>query len=115
MATTIYKICPADLWRAAVRTGVFHGSPVDCRDGYIHFSTAIQAVETAEKHFRAERDLVLVAVDAVALGDRLVWEASRGGGLFPHLYGDLPLGAVLWVAALPLGPDGRHVFPEFAP
>ena len=112
---TIYKICPADLWREAERTGVFHGSPVDRRDGYIHFSTSAQAVETAEKHFPRERDLVLVEVDVAALGNRLVWEPARGGCLFPHLYGELPLGAVRRVGPLPLGPDGRHVFPELAP
>jgi uncharacterized protein (DUF952 family) len=112
---TIYKICPAALWRAAERVGVFHGSPADRRDGFIHFSTAAQVVETAEKHFSGEGDLVLVAVDAGRLGERLRWEPSRGGALFPHLYGELPLGTVHRVEALPLGPDGRHVFPELDP
>jgi uncharacterized protein (DUF952 family) len=115
VTTIIYKICPAELWREAVRTGVFHGSPVDRRDGYIHFSTPEQVVETAEKHFARQGDLMLVAVDALALGEHLVWEPSRGGALFPHLYGDLALGAVSWVVPLPLGADGRHVFPELAP
>jgi uncharacterized protein (DUF952 family) len=112
---TIYKICPAALWRAAEQVGVFPGSPADRRDGFIHFSTAAQVVETAEKHFSGEGDLVLLAVDAGRLGDRLRWEPSRGGALFPHLYGELPLGTVHRVEALPLGPDGRHVFPEFDP
>jgi len=112
---TIYKICPAALWHAAERAGAFHGSPVDRRDGFIHFSTAVQVVETAAKHFAGEGDLVLVAVDAGRLGDRLRWEPSRGGALFPHLYGALPIGAVNRVEALPLGPDGRHVFPELDP
>ena len=108
---TLYKICPAALWREAERTGVFRGSAVDMRDGFIHFSTAEQAAETAAKHFAGQRDLVLVRVDAASLGDRLKWEPSRGGALFPHLYGDLDLAAVTKVDALPLGPDGRHKFP----
>jgi uncharacterized protein (DUF952 family) len=112
VTSTIYKISPRALWQEAERTGVFRGSPLDRQDGFIHFSTAGQAVETAAKHFAGESDLVLVAVDAAALGDRLKWEPSRGGALFPHLYGDLALEAVQRVVALPLGPDGRHVFPE---
>jgi len=112
VATTIYKICPAGLWREAERLGVLHGSDDDRRDGYIHFSTAAQLAETAQKHFAGQRDLVLVAVDAAALGDQLRWEKSRGGALFPHLYGELAVSAVSRVAPLPLGPDGRHVFPE---
>ncbi len=112
---TIYKICPADLWREAERIGAFHGSAVDRRDGFIHCSTGAQAAETAEKHFSGQRDLVLVAVDASLLGDRLRWEPSRGGALFPHLYGELPTRAAHRVEALPLGPDGRHVFPELDP
>jgi uncharacterized protein (DUF952 family) len=109
---TIYKICPAALWREAERAGVFHGSADDRRDGFIHFSTAAQVVETAAKHFSGQRDLLLVAVDAGRLGQRLRWEPSRGGALFPHLYGELPLAVVQRVEPLPLGPDGRHVVPE---
>jgi uncharacterized protein (DUF952 family) len=115
VATTIYKICPAALWREAERVGAFHGSPVDRRDGFIHFSTAAQVAETAEKHFSGEGDLVLVAVESGRLGDRLRWEPSRGGALFPHLYGELSVAVVRGVEALPLGPDGRHVFPELEP
>ena len=112
---TIFKICPAALWRDAERAGVFDGSAVDLRDGFIHFSTAGQVAETAAKHFAGERDLVLVAVDAAALGDALRWEPSRGGALFPHLYGPLRVSAVRRVDPLPLGADGRHVFPELLP
>lgn len=115
VATTVYKICPAALWRDAERAGVFHGSPVDLRDGYIHFSTAGQVAETAARHFAGQGDLVLVAVDADALGPALKWEPARGGALFPHLYDALDPGAVRRVDALPLGPDGRHVVPELAP
>ena len=110
--TLIYKICSDALWREAERVGVFAGAAIDLEDGYIHFSTAAQAPETAARHFAGQGELVLVAVAAEALGDGLRWEPSRGGDLFPHLYGPLRLDAVRWVRALPLGPDGRHVFPE---
>jgi uncharacterized protein (DUF952 family) len=108
----IYKICPKTLWHGAEQAGVFAGAPVDRADGYIHFSTAAQAAETAVRHFAGQDDLVLVAIDAAALGSALRYEPSRGGQLFPHLYGTLPLSAVRWVKPLPLGPDARHVFPE---
>jgi uncharacterized protein (DUF952 family) len=110
--TTIYKICDRALWRAAERNGLFRGAAVDERDGFVHFSTAAQVAETAAKHFAGMSDLVLVAVDSAALGPALAWEPSRGGDLFPHLYGALPLSAVVWSKPLPCGADGRHVFPE---
>ncbi|MGH6738637.1 MAG: DUF952 domain-containing protein [Bradyrhizobium sp.] len=112
---TIYKILPRYLWRDAERDGVFRGSQVDIKDGFIHFSTAVQAVETAAKHFAGERDLVLLSVDVGLLGAALKWELSRGGALFPHLYGDLDLGAVLRADPLPLGEDGTHQFPPLEP
>ena len=107
----IYKICPRDLWRQAERDGVFRGAPVDHADGYIHFSSAGQVAETAAKHFAEATDLILIAVEAAALGSALRWEPSRGGALFPHLYGELALDRVQWAEPLPLGPDGRHRFP----
>lgn len=115
MPTIIYKICESELWGEAERVGVFHGAPVDARDGFIHFSTADQAPDTAAKHFAGAPGLTLIAVDADALGVALKWEVSRGGDLFPHLYGTLPLAAVLWTKPLPLGSNRRHVFPELAP
>jgi uncharacterized protein (DUF952 family) len=111
MSSTIYKICPASLWREAERAGLFSGAPLDRQDGYIHFSAADQLAETAAKHFSGMHDLVLVAVDAESLGPMLKWEKSRGGALFPHLFGNMPLSAVLWVKPLPLDPSGRHVLP----
>ena len=108
---TIYKIAPATLWREAERAGAFTGAQVDLADGFIHFSTAEQVRETAARHFAGQADLVLAAIDADALGPALRYEPSRGGALFPHLYGTLPLSAVRWVKPLPLGPAG-HVFPE---
>jgi len=110
--TIIYKISDVALWNEAERAGIFTGAPVDVADGFIHFSTATQAAETAARHFAGRRDLVLVAVDADALGAALRHEPSRGGALFPHLYGTLALSAVRWVKPLPLGTDGRHIFPE---
>ena len=110
--TLVYKICPRTLWAQAERDGVFRGAPIDRTDGYIHFSTADQVRETAAKHFAGVDDLVLVAVEAETLGPTLKWEPSRGGALFPHLYGELPLAAAQWVKPLPLGPDGRHQFPD---
>lgn len=107
----IYKICPRQLWHEAEALGRFTGAPVDVADGYIHFSTADQAVETAARHFQGATDLLLVTVDAGALGTALRYEPSRGGALFPHLYGELPLTAVRSVSDLPLGSDGRHAFP----
>jgi uncharacterized protein (DUF952 family) len=109
--STIYKILPVSLWQAAMRSGVFRGSPVDVQDGFIHFSSAEQARETAAKHFAGENNLVLLHIDAARLGDRLKWEPSRGGALFPHLYGELELAAVIRVDPLPLAADGRHRFP----
>ncbi len=109
---TIYKLVPTAAWRQAELLGRFTGSPVDVADGYIHFSTAAQVRETAAKHFAGESDLLLVSVPVADVEARLRWEPSRGGALFPHLYGDLPLSAVLAVTPLPLGADGRHVFPE---
>ena len=109
--TPIYKICTASEWREAERAGAYRGSAVDIKDGFIHFSTAEQAAETAAKWFAGQRNLVLVAVDPDALGDKLKWEPSRGGALFPHLYGELELKAVVKIDPLPLDDTGRHVFP----
>jgi uncharacterized protein (DUF952 family) len=109
--TLVYKICSRALWSEADRAGVFRGAPVDLADGFIHFSTADQVRETAAKHFAGVDDLLLVAVDAEALGPALKWEPSRGGALFPHLHGALSVAAARWVEPLPLGPDGRHRFP----
>jgi uncharacterized protein (DUF952 family) len=109
--TTIYKICERAQWAQAEGNGAFRGSAVDLVDGYIHFSTAAQVADTAAKHFAGMSDLVLVAVEAEELGGALKWETSRGGALFPHLYGPLRLTAVRWVQALLLDDDGRHVLP----
>lgn len=107
----LFKIVPMALWRAAERDGIFRGAAVDIGDGYIHLSTASQVRETAAKHFAGQADLLLVAFDAATFGPVLKWEPSRGGALFPHLYGTLDPRAAHWVKPLPLGGDGTHAFP----
>lgn len=107
----IYKIFRRAEWDDLVARGETLGAPVDLSDGFIHFSTAAQVMETAAKHFAQESNLVLVAVSAERLGADLVWEASRGGALFPHLYRALRIADVTWDKALPLGATG-HIFPE---
>ncbi len=102
----IYKILPPAEWTAAQAAGVFTGSAVDLADGYIHFSTGSQAAETARRHFAGQADLVVLAIEADDLGEALVWEPSRGGDLFPHLYGHLPVTRVLAVSEAPLAQDG---------
>ena len=110
---TIYKILPATLWAEAEAAGRFSGAGIDLIDGYIHFSTAAQTAQTAALHFAQQDDLALVSVDATVLA--ITWEESRGGMLFPHLYDDLPLSAVLAVDAMPVGEDGLHQFPPAIP
>src|SRR3546814_10761057 len=111
----IYHLARKPAWEDAARAGIYAGEIADRADGFLHFSTAQQVVESAARHRAGEADLVLLAVDPTALGDALRWEASRGGKLFPHLYGELPVAAVVWSRPLPLGPDGRHVFPPLGP
>jgi uncharacterized protein (DUF952 family) len=110
--TIIYKICERASWEAAEADRFFAGSAVDQRDGFIHFSTAAQLAGTAAKHFAGLTDLILVAVDADALGGKLKWETSRGGELFPHLYAALPLSAVQWARPLPDEIAGQRPLPE---
>ena len=107
----IFHICRREEWEAALANGVYGGSSQDAADGFIHFSAAAQVVDSAACHRAGQPNLVLLTVDSAALGDGLHWEPSRSGALFPHLYGPLPLSAVTAVDDLPLGGDGRHVFP----
>ncbi len=110
-ANEIYKIISKDEWAAAEAAGVFKGASIDLTDGYIHFSTAAQAPETAALHFTGQEGLRLVSVSTEAMGDALKWEASRGGDLFPHLYVPLEMSHVTRVDDLPVGTDGKHQFP----
>ncbi len=110
----IYKILSCVEWRDAQAAGLFEGSAVDLADGYIHFSTAAQAAETARKHFANQAGLVVLEIEADDLGEGLIWEPSRGGDLFPHLYGPLNPGKVLGEHDAPLGPDGVPVLGDLA-
>lgn len=105
MSEPIYKICGRDAWEEARGLGRYAGSADDARDGFIHLSTKDQLAGTLAKHFAGQGDLVLVVLDAGALGAALKWELSRGGALFPHLYGPLEMSAVLSVEPLPPTPD----------
>lgn len=108
----IFKIVGREDWGRAASEGIYRGSADDVRDGFIHFSTAEQLAGTAARHFRGVDGLVLVAFDDKALAGALKWEPSRGGQLFPHLYGALPTGLALWVRPMPLAEDGVPRMPE---
>ena len=107
----IYKILRSDEWTDLKTNKKTMGAPIDVADGYVHFSTAEQAEETAAKHFAGVEGLFLLALDAEKLGDALKWEISRGGAEFPHLYREMHMTEVLWAKPLPLV-DGVHQFPE---
>lgn len=107
----IYKIFRGPEWAHLQAEGETDGAPIDVSDGYVHFSTAAQAAETAAKHFAGVEGLWLLALEADGLGPELKWEPSRGGALFPHLYRRLRLSDVLWSRPLPLE-NGQHRFPE---
>lgn len=111
----IYHMCRRDEWDAAQAAGVYGGSSQDAVDGFIHFSTAAQVRVSAAKHRAAQTGLVLLGVDPDVLGEALKWEPSRGGHLFPHLYGPLAVSAVVSADPLDLGPGGVHVFPASVP
>lgn len=102
----VFKVMPSSLWNAACATGFFTGSADDVRDGFIHLSNADQLPGTLAKYFRDQTDLTLIGFNSAALGNALKWEASRGGALFPHYYGALPVSLALWQKPLALGPDG---------
>jgi uncharacterized protein (DUF952 family) len=95
--TLVYKILTADQWAQFQSESVFTGAPVDLTDGYIHMSTADQLDETVAKHFAGQTGLVIATIDLTVLGDALKWEVSRGGALFPHFYGALPMAAVVGI------------------
>jgi uncharacterized protein (DUF952 family) len=111
MSELIFKVVTRQAWEQAVSAGRFVGAAIDLSDGYIHFSSADQLVETVRRHFVDQDGLVIVTVEASRLGDQLVWEPSRGGDLFPHLYGELPTALAMEVTELPMDEDGTHRFP----
>lgn len=113
--TRIYKLTTRQAWDDAVVQGVFEGAPIDLKDGYIHFSTAQQAPETARLYFAGVRDLLLVGFDADDFGEALKWEESRGGDLFPHLYGELQTAAAVEIRDIPLDAEGVPMLGDLAP
>ena len=108
----IYKVVSSAQWEQAESEGAFRGSGIDHADGFIHLSSADQVIETVKKHFAGQANLVLVTVDSIALGETLRWETSRNNALFPHVYGVIPMSAVIQVVPLPRGANGLHQFPE---
>jgi uncharacterized protein (DUF952 family) len=106
----IFKILDATLWAVTKEHNTFKGAAIDLKDGYIHFSTAAQMHETAKLHFAGQDNLVLFAVEAETVAHKLKWEASRGGKLFPHVYGTIDLTEVLWAKPLPWN-GTQHLFP----
>jgi uncharacterized protein (DUF952 family) len=110
MTRFVYKVCDIGLWQDAERAGVFTGAEIDLDDGYIHFSTASQLQDTLARHFAGRGGLILLAVDCKELD--IVWEAARGGALFPHLYDVLPLNSVVAQHHLQLSASGDHILPE---
>lgn len=108
----IYKIASSEVTAAARASGTFTGMPIDEKDGYIHFSTAAQLPDTLSLHFRGQMDLVLLAVRTLKVETQLRWEVSRGGELFPHVYGAFPMSAVAWSAPIEVAADGTSALPE---
>ncbi|HEY0282280.1 MAG TPA: DUF952 domain-containing protein [Rhizomicrobium sp.] len=112
MTDLIFKICHRAEWATAEREGIYAGSAADREDHFIHFSTAEQVMGTLERHYASAGELVLVAVDPQPLGAILKYEPSRGGALFPHLYGTLPLTFVKWTAPIRRGAGGAFLLPR---
>lgn len=107
-----YKLLDPAMWKAWKESGVFSGSLDDLRDGFVHLSSAAQTAETAAKYFSGIDPLIVAMVDLAAVRETLRWEESRGGALFPHVYGPIPFAAVARHSSLHIGKDGRHVFPQ---
>ncbi|RYE87776.1 MAG: DUF952 domain-containing protein [Hyphomicrobiales bacterium] len=107
----IYKIASAENFAAAIAASTYRGMPIDEKDGYVHFSTAAQLAETLSLHFKGQSGLVLFSVRSADLGSKLVWEPSRGGQLFPHVYGTFPMSALAWQGMVDVGADGSVTLP----
>jgi len=114
MTDVAYKLVDGGEWAEARTAGAYGGSAVDRADGYIHMSAAGQLAETARRHYAGRDGLVLVTVDLTSLGETLRWEASRGGALFPHLYGSLPVSAAVAERRLSVRDDGVMIFEDGA-
>ena len=111
--THVYKVASREVYEASVKAGRFVGQPIDLKDGYIHFSTAAQLGETVRLYFAGLAGQVLFSVPVAPFDNAMKWEASRGGDLFPHLYGELPMSAIGNSAALDVPADGIVALPEW--
>ena len=107
----IYKVCSGEVYDASLAAGHFLGMPVDHKDGYLHFSTAAQLRDTLRLYFAGETDLALFSVQSAPLGDNLKWEPSRGGDLFPHLFAELPMTAIVDYQRIDVAADGTVDLP----
>ena len=105
----IYKVCDHCLWEDAKQAGKFTGAEIDLQDGYIHFSTASQLLDTLARHFVGRGGLVLLKIEISQLD--IIWETARNGDIFPHLYDHLPLTSVVAEHRLDLSTDGYHIVP----
>jgi len=106
----VYKLLTEDEWRSAEAEG-HAASALDIADGYVHLSTRSQLGETARRHFSGKGRVRLMKFDAGALLP-LRWEPSRGGDLFPHLYGPLAIAGAKQSWWVEPGPDGAPSLPE---
>jgi len=112
MSRMIFKIFRVAEWQAFADTGEFRGSPDDRRDGFIHFSYPEQIPGTLENHFANDEMIVLAAFDEAAFSASLKPERSRGGALFPHVYGTVTKEGLKAWARLERGPRG-FALPEW--
>jgi uncharacterized protein (DUF952 family) len=115
MDSIAYKIETRSAWAKAQSAGAYTGSALDVTDGFIHLSARDQVRATLTMWFKDQPDLILAKIDLTPLGETVVWEASRGGALFPHVYGLIPMSVVQDVVDLPLLADGSHDLPVSFP
>ena len=110
--TYVYKVCSKKEWSDATEIGLFSGSEIDKKDGFIHLSTINQIQVTVSKHFAGLEELLIIQFDAKKLKNKLKWESSRDRDLFPHYYGNIKTKLEDKRFDLDLGINGVHKFPE---
>jgi len=110
--TTIYHITSADEAAAAVRSGTYAPAAFDA-DGFIHCSYPWQVLDVANRRFAGRANLVLMEIDRAKLACEVIDENLEGGAdLFPHIYGRLPIAAVVQVHPFPCGAAGQFDLPR---
>ncbi len=107
-----YKIEDADIWQSAMNNGLYKGSALDVKDGFIHLSTHAQFGETFRRYFAEVPNLIVAKINLAALGDKLKFEPSRGGDLFPHAYCDIPTEAIVAVMPIVCDANNRPLIPQ---